>query len=1166
MPSKTERLAAALAQATTAEALTEEPPNFLSRRFSPPPPAAPTGYSRARLEEAVARARARAGSVQRTPAAPTGYSRARLEEAVARAQAESVQQEQSLGAASTAGLTVWGGGKKLVGNLGGLLAMLTPGEGFSRLTGAPVLDQPFKDVEASLRESGERDILAAQAGKPEWARGAIRTAAVVTEWADAAIPVAGWLSKSAKAARIAKVTGRVKEIDGATNALHSKTFYQPKGPGGIRERIVRGKNELIRRQINAFDPVERLVRKHSPAFVGKFLDYVSNARAATDLGKNPITNATRKIETLEETGESFLDITSRFGPAARAAGVTLEQFEKDLEIYMWARRVRDIRRSIGRRTGRGRKSSEKLGGSVRAGRETSTPRSVLRRADDEVKLLREKYGALERFEGVDDSISAGIRASRFGRTAEDVGDIVRATTRADRRYGGVKVLDDLADDINRWTGRAYIDTAVEVGWISPKAASTIRRVSRFYSPLDKTMSLIATQADDALSFGSKGGANPIKGKMIVEGTSGDLQIEPILDALAMKAHSVTRAAHHQMLKNVLWAEAKNDPSGLGVEIFQAGKNPQNAWRAWENGVATVVDGPADVLKALSTVDIRDAGRVIRWAESMSSLFRAAATLTLRFSTRNILRDPTEAAVKSAYGQIPFFSPAKAVLEGPLSRLTGSDAAKFAREWKNYKASQAPYSSLVTTSKMDMAAELKSLTRFMSLSPAKRTVRQLARDPAYGLKFVAKMFETPARFAEFKLARKAGKSVAEAGRAAAETPIDFLRAGADGRMWNAFEPFYNVGLQDPSAFFRAFKARPRGTLIKSLSYFTVPSLANWAKNHDNPDWRNLPEYEKLLFLHPHQVGGKGNGGRFVRMPQAPGIFTLLFSYLPQKALDAVYGEDPEAGKKFIRHLVSETPLKYTPLTLATEEEEGKFDFLLDILPQALQPALELRANRVPFTDRPAVSRRLAGRLPEDRFTETTTSAAQVIGQTGPGKALGGPAAVDFLIQRYTGSLGSEIIRAAQPARKRVLANRGIPKSIRDIPVIRSVVGALTSASPVGFGTAPVHEFYNLLERAELASQSLKHRLGRKQRFEFIRDHPEVRYVKQMRQVRSELSGLAEYRRQVVKGAIGDSLDLATADDRLMKTDASITMITSVFMERVLERIAEDMRRDFEEEEE
>mgnify|MGYP007092450690 CR=1 FL=1 len=174
------------------------------------------------------------------------------------------------------------------------------------------------------------------------------------------------------------------------------------------------------------------------------------------------------------------------------------------------------------------------------------------------------------------------------------------------------------------------------------------------------------------------------------------------------------------------------------------------------------------------------------------------------------------------------------------------------------------------------------------------------------------------------------------------------------MWNMFEAFSNAMLQDPARFARAMRERPWATAFKGFGYMTLPALWNYRKNKDNPDWQNLPEWEKVLFLHPHQRGGEGNGGRFVRVPMPPGVLTLLFSYMPQKMAAFLSGEIgvEEALGDITEEFVQETPLRFTP---AAAIGEGEFeDFAIDLLPNALQPIGELAANRRPFFGgRPAV---------------------------------------------------------------------------------------------------------------------------------------------------------------------------------------------------------------------
>ena len=110
-------------------------------------------------------------------------------------------------------------------------------------------------------------------------------------------------------------------------------------------------------------------------------------------------------------------------------------------------------------------------------------------------------------------------------------------------------------------------------------------------------------------------------------------------------------------------------------------------------------------------------------------------------------------------------------------------------------------------------------------------------------------------------------------------------------------------------------KPFATLLKGFAYLTVPTMAAYRHNKDNPEYNSLPEWEKMLFIHPFQF----ENGRWMRIPKPPGVLNLVFSYLPQKFIEFMGEKDPQAVTQALEGFISETPLRYTPLSGWAEVE-------------------------------------------------------------------------------------------------------------------------------------------------------------------------------------------------------------------------------------------------------
>jgi len=124
-------------------------------------------------------------------------------------------------------------------------------------------------------------------------------------------------------------------------------------------------------------------------------------------------------------------------------------------------------------------------------------------------------------------------------------------------------------------------------------------------------------------------------------------------------------------------------------------------------------------------------------------------------------------------------------------------------------------------------------------------------------------------------------------------LDFQRRGDWGEMANAFYPFFNAELQDYARFSRAVVEAPLSTMMRGFAFVSVPAIANWYLNFDNPLYQNLPGVEKELFIHPWGYDEKYK--KFGRISRPVGTVSGFFSLLPHKMLDYFAANDPAAIK-------------------------------------------------------------------------------------------------------------------------------------------------------------------------------------------------------------------------------------------------------------------------------
>ena len=127
----------------------------------------------------------------------------------------------------------------------------------------------------------------------------------------------------------------------------------------------------------------------------------------------------------------------------------------------------------------------------------------------------------------------------------------------------------------------------------------------------------------------------------------------------------------------------------------------------------------------------------------------------------------------------------------------------------------------------------------------------------------------------------------------ELTLDFARRGSTGEILNSMYPFFNAELQDVSRFYRAMNDAPMTTIMRAFTYITIPAIANWYRNYDDPAYQAQQEIEKDLFIHP--FGQDEASGKFKRIPRPIGTVNEMFGIIPTKVLDWLAKNSPDAIK-------------------------------------------------------------------------------------------------------------------------------------------------------------------------------------------------------------------------------------------------------------------------------
>jgi hypothetical protein len=774
-------------------------------------------------------------------------------------------------------------------------------------------------------------------------------------------------------------------------------------------------------------------------------------------------------------------------------------------------------------------------------------RDIMFDLDDEVLGDLRAYSAAKR--NIDRSTAVDAKGKpKVAVSKESLKDSAKVVDHISDKYGvdadgRVAILDEKLSRFRDWSTRAILQPLRDVGVLSDEAMERMLAEGDWWVPFYRAADEVGRlEGAGFIEPGMKIGSAPVKGKYLHRGLESEagLRIEDPFQSAAEMAIRVHSFARKQQIRNMLGDFADEFADELGDEVVKAeGHIPGKTFRVFRDGDMVGYHANKGLLDAVETLNFRQANWVLRSARNMTRLFRAGATITPEFGIRNIMRDQFTFGVYSKYGGIPFISPAKAMIEEALHRVgkgTSSD------DWKAFMASPGAHATFLSGDKFNMAREIEVFRRRggKQSGMARRIVEEHKKNPLYGLQSLSQMLERPSRFAEFKLGKGRGESDLAAGYGASDVTLNFPRAGSIGKRLNLYEAFFNAMMQDISKFGRAMGEKPFATSAKALAYITAPSMAIWAKHKDDPEYQSLPEWEKALFIHLW----KKDNGKFFRMPMPPGILGVLFSYLPRKAAEHFINDDPDALREFAEEFVQQTPLQYVPVNTSVSSAE---DAVIRMAPNALQPALEVFANRVPFFDAPVVSERLKRLPPAERKKVYTSNIAKVI--AGAANSAGmptAPVAIDHLIGGYGAGVG----RWVQDLSGR---ESGVKSMESDGIFAAPGLRGLMSVSPYGFGSQPVRDLYEFAHSVEESSNGLKLQ-SNKQRYEnYLSLHPEALYAKDVRKARADLKEYAEAR-----AAVRDDTTLAPEEkeDILMKIDQEVTMYSGKMMESFQQAIEMD----------
>lgn len=535
--------------------------------------------------------------------------------------------------------------------------------------------------------------------------------------------------------------------------------------------------------------------------------------------------------------------------------------------------------------------------------------------------------------------------------------------------------------------------AQKTGMISQNTYNTLRTKYKEYAPMAREFTDAATM-EKAFGVGKGYGniGNPLKS--ITEYGATEAVKSP-LESTIRNTYALLSIAERNKVAQTFVKLA--DYPGIGRIIE---KDIPGGSNAKESIFTVMIDGKKksfqttpEVYRAIMSMGMDSANFVSSIfgnpvLSMPAKLLRAGATLTPDFVIRNLMRDTVSATIFSRHGFIPIFDTARGL----------------AHMWKNtelyqeYKASGAQMATMVALDRNNINQSIGKLMRESTLQKV---------NPIEWLRRFSEAAETATRMGEFALARKAGKSIEEAGLAAKDITIDFSRHGSLGKEINKGAAFFNAAIQGGDRLARAFREDPIGFNTKAFYTIMLPSYGLWLINHDQDWYKEMPEQQKNAAW----VFKAGDTIYRIPKPFEPGIF---------------YGSGIER--------ILDYQLSKEPKIISEWAKSARDAFLPNFFPTVAVPIIEWMNNYSFFRERQIVPEREKNLHDWRQFGPYTSETAKFIG-----KAINqSPRKIDNTIRGYTGSMGSTGLALIDLAAGKY---ENLPtQKMENLPGFRAVMGA------------------------------------------------------------------------------------------------------------------------------
>lgn len=478
--------------------------------------------------------------------------------------------------------------------------------------------------------------------------------------------------------------------------------------------------------------------------------------------------------------------------------------------------------------------------------------------------------------------------------------------------------------------------------------------------------------------------------------------------------------------------------GRRLEHVRVNGNPVDAVYRDGQRVLYEIQDPL-LYKAIQHISPQALSPMVRYLSAPAQLLRGGVTLSPDFILRNMMRDTETAFIQSGGTFVPFVDTAR----GLVTRVRRDDdywtamangagfGSFYQNEFRLADGAADYYRQFGIDYERQVLNTPQKIGRFFS-----DAVGGIGRS----IEEATSVTEQASRMREFQILRGQGANARAASMAARDVATDFSVRGTSPTMkaLTAMVPFMNARIQGLDRMARLGGENPARMFTRSFLSQTVPALAAYQANRDDPNYWALPDWVRdQHFVVPHY----NEAGEY-----EPYLIPKAFEY------GTVFASNAERLSRAIETRHGRAFADFWMRSLSQT-------FAMNPVPQFAQPIQDLATNRN-FSGNPIVPEDLRGARPSDQYRPWTSDmivqlAQDMRDETGVEIS---PIQVQHLLTGYTGTLGMYGLTAADWLTRSLDETSGSDPSPRldEMPVLRSFM----RQSPLR-GTQYESDFYELL---------------------------------------------------------------------------------------------------------